>query len=64
MTVCLAILPFAVRFLGLIPNVGVTIAGILTFIVVTAYLLIILAVGSYNTIEENQNTKHKGKQYE
>ena len=56
MTVCLAILPFAVRLIGLIPNVGVTIAGILTFIVVTAYLLIILSVGSYNTIEENQNT--------
>ena len=56
MTMFLAILPFMVRILGLIPKAGVTIAGILTFIVITIYLLVILLVGSYDTIEENKNT--------
>jgi len=56
MTICLAILPFVVRLIGLIPKAGVTIAGILAFIVITIYLLTILSIGSYNTIEENKNT--------
>lgn len=55
-TTCLGVLPLIVRLLGLIPNAGVILAGIFAFLVVALYLITMLSISHYNTIEDNKNT--------